>query len=58
MALEAPIGDDVRAGLMARGHELTDASRGSFGGAQLVMRLARGWALASDPRKDGLAIGH
>ncbi len=58
VALEAPIGEDVRRGLEARGHELIDASRAAFGGAQLVMRLARGWALASDPRKDGLAIGH
>lgn len=58
VALEAPIGDAVRRGLEARGHELIDASHAAFGGAQLVMRLARGWALASDPRKDGLAIGH
>ena len=29
-----------------------------FGGAQAVMRLGRGWAAGSDPRKDGMAAGH
>ena len=58
VAIEAPVGEDVRRALAALGHELVDESRVDFGGAQLVMRLERGWALASDPRKDGLAIGH
>jgi gamma-glutamyltranspeptidase/glutathione hydrolase len=58
VALEAPIRDDVRAALAALGHDLVDDAAVAFGGAQLVMRLPRGWAAASDPRKDGLAIGH
>ncbi len=29
-----------------------------FGGAQAIMRLDRGWAAGSDPRKDGMAAGH
>jgi gamma-glutamyltranspeptidase/glutathione hydrolase len=58
VALEAPIRDDVRTALSALGHDIVDEGPVSFGGAQLVMRLRRGWAAASDPRKDGLAIGH
>ena len=57
VALEAPIGDAVRRSLAAMGHEIADERAIAFGGAQLVMRLPRGWAAASDPRKDGLAIG-
>jgi gamma-glutamyltranspeptidase/glutathione hydrolase len=57
VALESPVGDDVRRALEALGHVLADEANVAFGGAQLVMRLERGWASASDPRKDGLAIG-
>ena len=48
----------ARTRLQALGHEVVDLESGEFGGAQLVLRLERGWAAASDPRKDGLAIGH
>jgi len=58
VALESPIPDDVRAALVAMGHEIIDESSVSFGGAQAVMRLPQGWAAASDPRKDGQAVGH
>jgi gamma-glutamyltranspeptidase/glutathione hydrolase len=57
VALESPIGDEVRAALSAMGHEIIDERNVSFGGAQLVMKLPRGWAAASDPRKDGHAGG-
>jgi gamma-glutamyltranspeptidase / glutathione hydrolase len=30
----------------------------AFGGAQAIMRLPRGYAAGSDPRKDGMAAGH
>lgn len=45
--------------LMARGHRLsTQAPRFAFGGAQLVLRLDNGvYCAASDPRKDGQAVG-
>ncbi|MCG8468654.1 MAG: gamma-glutamyltransferase [Gemmatimonadetes bacterium] len=49
---------DLASALEAMGHEIADWERTSFGGGQLVMRLERGWAGASDARKDGLAIGH
>jgi gamma-glutamyltranspeptidase/glutathione hydrolase len=58
VAIEAPVGDEVRSALTALGHELANDGRTDFGGAQAIMRLRRGWAAASDPRKDGLAIGH
>jgi gamma-glutamyltranspeptidase/glutathione hydrolase len=58
VALEAPITDDVRAALAALGHDIIDESSVSFGGAQAIMKLTRGWVAASDPRKDGGAVGH
>ena len=57
ITLEAPIGDDVRAKLTAMGHQVGDAGRLTYGGAQAVMKLVRGWAAGSDPRKDGQAAG-
>ena len=57
ITLEAPIGDAVRAKLTAMGHQVGDAGRLSYGGAQAVMKLVRGWAAGSDPRKDGHAAG-
>jgi gamma-glutamyltranspeptidase/glutathione hydrolase len=56
VALEAPIGDAVREALEAMGHRTSTG--GSFGGAQAILRLQRGWAAGSDPRKDGMAAGH
>ncbi|MFO7769148.1 MAG: gamma-glutamyltransferase [bacterium] len=58
VALEAPIPGRVRGELTRMGHELTDEGRTAFGGAQAILRLAPGWAAASDPRKDGQAGGH
>ncbi len=58
VALEAPVRDAVRAQLAAMGHVLVDQPPIAFGGAQAILRLPRGYAGASDPRKDGLAIGY
>jgi gamma-glutamyltranspeptidase/glutathione hydrolase len=58
VALEPPIGDAVRAGLVRLGHELIDQPTIAFGGAQAIVRLPRGWAAGSDPRKDGMAVGY
>ncbi len=57
VALESPIPEDVRQALDAMGHRTSDGGT-SFGGAQVIMRLPRGWAAASDPRKDGMAAGY
>jgi hypothetical protein len=53
VGLEPPVGDEVRAALAELGHEVLEIGGGSTGGAQAVMRLERGWAAASEPRKDG-----
>ena len=49
--------DDLR----GRGHQLTVRAFGrtdTFGGAQLVMRIDGGYIAASEPRKDGQAVGY
>jgi gamma-glutamyltranspeptidase/glutathione hydrolase len=58
VALESPIGSEVRAALAAMGHDITDERLSQFGGAQAIIRLAKGYAAGSDPRKDGAAGGH
>jgi len=58
VALEAPITDAVRAQLAALGHVLVPQPAVAFGGAQAIIRLPRGWAAGSDPRKDGMAVGY
>jgi gamma-glutamyltranspeptidase / glutathione hydrolase len=58
VALETPVGLSVRDALRALGHDVISEQGVSFGGAQAVLRLPRGWAAGSDPRKDGMAIGH
>jgi gamma-glutamyltranspeptidase/glutathione hydrolase len=58
VAFEAPIGDDVRAALTAMGHVIIERPTIVFGGAQAIVRLPRGYAAGSDPRKDGMAVGY
>jgi gamma-glutamyltranspeptidase/glutathione hydrolase len=58
VALEPPIGDAVRAALTAMGHVLIEQPTVAFGGAQAIVRLPRGFAAGSDPRKDGMAVGY
>ena len=59
LALEAPLTDGVRRALGAMGHTLIEQPPIAFGGAQAILRLpGGGWAAGSDPRKDGMAIGH
>ncbi len=58
VAIETPVGDAVRAALSAMGHVLVDERPVSFGGAQAIVRLAKGYGAGSDPRKDGMAVGY
>jgi len=58
VALEMPITDAVRDSLKAMGHVLIDQPPIAFGGAQAIVRLPKGYAAASDPRKDGMAVGY
>lgn len=46
-----------RGALEAFGHVLRDPANVAFGGAQAILKLPRGWAAGSDPRKDGMAAG-
>ena len=57
VAIEEPVREDVRARLASMGHEVLEGSSSDFGGAQAIIRLDRGWAAGSDPRKDGMAVG-
>lgn len=57
VAIEEPVGGDVRTQLGAMGHEITDETQSGFGGAQAIMRWDQGWAAGSDSRKDGIAVG-
>ncbi len=58
VAIEAPVGDAVRATLTAMGHVLVPDRPVSFGGAQAIVRLVKGYGAGSDPRKDGMAVGY
>jgi gamma-glutamyltranspeptidase/glutathione hydrolase len=60
VGLEPAVPDSIRAALAAKGHQIIDDSKviGAFGGAQAIRRLPRGWEAASDPRKDGEAVGY
>ena len=58
IALEPGVGPDLAAALAARGHRFMDPGREPiFGGAQVIYRMPDGYCAASDPRKDGLAVG-
>ena len=57
VSLEGPISESVRKSLEAMGHRVGLLTPDNAGGGQAVMRLLRGWAAASDPRKDGMAAG-
>ncbi len=58
VAIEAPVTEDVRAALRKMGHDVVDERPVAFGGAQAIIRLPRGYAAGSDPRKDGMAVGY
>jgi gamma-glutamyltranspeptidase/glutathione hydrolase len=58
IAVERGFEPAVLEGLKKRGHDLVvDPEEASFGGAQLVGCLGKGYWAASDPRKDGQAVG-
>jgi gamma-glutamyltranspeptidase/glutathione hydrolase len=56
--VESPITDSVRAALTSMGHVITEGKMTQFGGAQAIIRLPKGYAAGSDPRKDGAAVGY
>ena len=58
LALEPGFPAETVQGLKGLGHKvLLQEPRSLFGGAQLVSRLEHGYCAASEPRKDGQAVG-
>ena len=61
VSLEYGVSSDVAKGLEDRGHTILPTPypglHGDFGGAQLIYCLDDGYCAASDPRKDGQALG-
>jgi len=59
IALEDGFSPRVVSELKQRGHTIIkDSPTSMFGGAQLIHRLENGYCAASDPRKDGQAVGY
>jgi gamma-glutamyltranspeptidase/glutathione hydrolase len=58
IGLEPGIKPDVRAELERRGHTLVQIDEPMYGGAQLIYKLEDGYCAASEPRKDGQAVGY
>lgn len=59
IALEPGFPSGVIDDLKQRGHRVTtEAPTSLFGGGQLIYRLKDGYVAASDPRKDGQAVGY
>jgi gamma-glutamyltranspeptidase/glutathione hydrolase len=59
LLLEHAVADSVASDLAQRGHRVVRASPGSteFGAAQLIHCLDNGYLAASEPRRDGQAVG-
>ena len=57
VAVEAGVDASVRAELERRGHQLSVQAPSTFGGGQIIQRLDDGYCAASEPRKDGQAVG-
>jgi gamma-glutamyltranspeptidase/glutathione hydrolase len=56
--VESVIPETVIAQLRAMGHDVSVARASSFGGSQAIVKLTKGYAAGSDPRKDGHAAGY
>jgi gamma-glutamyltranspeptidase/glutathione hydrolase len=58
VALEPDFAPRLAGALVERGHRLMNAGDTPlFGGGQVIYRMKDGYCAASDPRKDGLAVG-
>jgi gamma-glutamyltranspeptidase/glutathione hydrolase len=58
VSIEAPISATVADALRKLGHTVQYSGPRNFGGSQAIVRLGRGYAAGSDPRKDGHAAGY
>ena len=57
VGVEAGFAPQVLTKLRSRGHQLTVLPAARFGGAQLIYRMDDGYCAASEPRKEGQAVG-
>jgi gamma-glutamyltranspeptidase/glutathione hydrolase len=58
VALEPGFDPSLKRALADRGHRFLErADTPLFGGAQVIYRMKNGYCAASDPRKDGMAVG-
>ena len=55
--IETGMNKEAFDGLVRRGHQVSSAHYFDFGGAQLIYKLEDGYVAASEPRKDGQAVG-
>jgi gamma-glutamyltranspeptidase/glutathione hydrolase len=57
--LEPTASEELRAGLIARGHEIKAVADSymDYGAGQMIVRIEGGYAAGSDPRRDGQAAG-
>jgi gamma-glutamyltranspeptidase / glutathione hydrolase len=58
LIVESVIPQSVMDQLKAMGHEVSVSGPGQFGGSQAIIKLSKGYAAGSDPRKDGHAAGY
>ena len=58
--VEDALPQDVRAGLVARGHKIESLADSymDFGSGQFIWKTPDGYIAASDPRRDGQAVGY
>lgn len=57
LAVEPRTDPVLQSGLVRRGHDVGVRTPGSFGGAQIVRRQGETLSAATEPRKDGVAVG-
>ena len=58
MGIEPGVDAGVLDDLRSRGHDIQIPPAIVYGGGQLIYKLDDGYCAASDPRKDGLAVGY
>lgn len=57
VGVESEFNEQTIEGLKKRGHKVSKSHYVEFGGAQIIYKLENGYVAASDPRKDGQAVG-
>jgi gamma-glutamyltranspeptidase/glutathione hydrolase len=58
VGIEPGVDTNVLDDLRSRGHSIEIPPEIKYGGGQLIYKLDDGYCAASDPRKDGLAVGY